>query len=274
MNTFDDETLRRIIEEELRACLQERPGRRELAQSPQRPGPGLLVLCTGPWMDATALMPQLRELASTFSLTFILSASFQEQKGEEELRQHVGTSGRILSRLTQETITQEVGAHPLLVVAPLSSNTLAKVALGVHDSVPSRVIFEALRQAKVVVAIPPPARPEGNGTPGSGYPRTPFEFHNGRSQYLRTVANWGIRFVDSDRLLSEVRQAMSEDGMGSVRKRLFSDRRPKKRTVITREDVQQIILEGKREIQISPNAIVTDVAKELAASAGIQIIVR
>ncbi len=274
MNNLNDETLRRIIEEELRACLQERPGHREASQPSRRPRAGLLVLCTGPWMDATPLVPQLRELASAFSLTFILSASFQEQGGEEELRQRVGTSVRILFRLTHEALRQEVAAHPLLVVAPLSSNTLAKVALGVHDSVPSRVIFEALRQHKPVVAIPPPAAPGSNGAFGSDYPRSPLEFHNGRPQYLRTVANWGIQFVDSDKLLAEVRQTMSQDDVHAARKRPSSDRRPKKRTIITKEDVQQIILEGKRELQISPDTILTDVAKELAVSAGIQIIVR
>lgn len=274
MNNLNDETLRRIIEEELRACLQERPGHGEAPQSPRRPEAALLVLCTGPWKDAAPLVPQLRELASVFSLTFILSASFQEQGGEEELRQRVGTSVRILSRLTHEALRQEVATHPLLVVAPLSSNTLAKVALGVHDSVPSRVIFEALCQNKPVVAIPPQAGPVSNGASGSDYPRMPSEFHNGRPQYLRTVANWGIRFVDSDKLLAEVRQTMSQDGELGARKRRSSDRRPKKRTIITKEDVQQVILEGKRELQISPYTILTDVAKELAASAGIQIIVR
>lgn len=273
MNNLNDETLRRIIEEELRACLQERPGHREASQ-PRRPEAALLVLCTGPWKDATPLVSQLRELAGVFSSTFIMSASFQEQGGEEELRQRVGTSVRILSRLTHEALRQEVAAHPLLVVAPLSSNTLAKVALGVHDSVPSRVIFEALRQHKPVVAIPPPAGPGSNGAFASDYPRSPFEFHNGRPQYLRTVANWGIRFVESEELLAEVRQTISEDGVHAARKRPLSDRPPKKRTIITKEDVQQIILEGKRELQISPDTILTDVAKELAASAGIQIIVR
>ena len=80
--------------------------------------------------------------------------------------------------------------------------------------------------------------------------------------------------MDSDKLLAEVQQTMSQDGELGARKCRSSDRRQKKRTIITKEDVQQVILEGKRELQISPDTILTDVAKELAASAGIQIIVR
>ena len=83
-----------------------------------------------------------------------------------------------------------------------------------------------------------------------------------------------VTTLPGEELLAEVRQTISEDGVLAARKHPLSDRPPKKRTIITKEDVQQIILEGKRELQISPDTILTDVAKELAASAGIQIIVR
>jgi hypothetical protein len=274
MNSINDEILRKIIQEELRAVLQVRRGSRDVPQSRREPEAALLVLCTGPWKEAVALVPRLKELAGAFALTFILSDSFQEQGGKEELRQRTAPSVRIISQLTHEGIKQEVTTHPLLVVAPLSSNTLAKVALGVHDSVPTRVIFEALRQRKPVVAVPPPPPLSSTEAAGSDFPRTPFQFQNGRSLYLRTVANWGVQFVDSDKLAAEVRNAILQTGRPGARKRPSADRPLYRHPIITREDIQQLILEGKRELHVTPDTVVTDVAKELAASTGIQIIVR
>jgi len=225
------------------------PNQHEPGCAPLKP---LLVCCrpepgrpTDPWEELPAV-PGL----SPWEVALSHSAQ------EAGLLRRLAPQARVFCSHEADELIGGLGRFDLVVVSPLSLNTLAKLALGLRDSFPSRLLAEAA----------------GRGLPllldGRAVPAPDASFNPHLIKIYRR--HW-------DQLLGGTIREFTPDTLAAAVAAVIRTRRAAERmvpatgrAVITRDDV--LLAEAALQpIRIPRGALVTDLAREEAAARGISL---
>lgn len=217
-------------------------------------GKPLLVLITGHETPGADFMAQVKSLSGQgFRPVFAVSRTASENAVSFE-----GAS--ILSHEENEAKVRDTARQAVALVAPhLSANTAAKAALGIRDSLPSQLLGYMLEQGKPVCIG---AAPQAMQAASPGYQR----LQNG---HLSTLQQMGVRFVEKG--IAECVSELFRPVMNETPERLAKQKPALKREFVTAEDVWAAQSRGAKELVHGANAVVTDQAREYAASRGITL---
>ena len=242
-----------------------------------RPRWPVLFLATGDVAPSEAAIESFRALTALgIEASLIRSHSFAQVWSNQALRARLGAVS-LLDDLGADIIAGLPDHFPLLCVLTLSDNTVVKTILGLRDAVPPRVLRVFLERGWPVVAagVPPARLALDEGAPVFwGLPLTVRQW---LFEGYRTLEQWGVEFVEDERLTEAVRRSLF--GPASPFERATRSTNPKgnaaepsQRAFITADDVRAVRARGERQILVSHDATVTDEARESARRWGILLL--
>ena len=142
-----------------------------------------------------------------------------------------------------------------IVIPTLSCAMAAKLSLGMADTPCAYLVFQALLQGKRVVAT-------SDGFEISDESEIPPEMSKLGQDYIKTLSDFGVQFVATDQLgktvLSDGTHHFTPDSVG-------------RRNVITASVIDGLA-SGVREFRYTNPAIITPLARDLAARKGIRLV--
>ena len=258
------ERLRAQIRDAVVAVLRKRDAVGQPAAG-QAASKSVIVLFMGDQMPAAEFFAQVGTLAGQgYRILAALSQSFSQFHGTSILGKLPKGAGLILA--DNEAQQHDAVRNSEALLAPgLSTNTAAKVALGIEDSVPSRLIRAMLVTGKPVCV----------GTDMVGHrqlmqdhmPGAPPAVVRIAEDHLHTVQQMGVRFTPGN-LAGCVTEILRPE-VNDTPERLSRQKPSAKRVFVTAEDVWEATSRGQKEMLVEPGAVVTDQAREYAASRGV-----
>jgi len=258
---MERDQLREIVAEQVRRAL-----RGELpASEPEadRALPTIVAVFCGGHAGLQAALPQMRLVAARAQVVALLSRAAKEVIGEDRLTREAGAREVVLS---EGAVDPRQLAHraDVLVVAQLTHNTLAKIALGISDTPASNTVLHALLAGKPVVVAKDGVDPSLAGCEQcAGGADTSRDLLMLYDEYLGRLAAFGCRVVRAEQLA----QATTEALAGALPRRA---REGSGRRVITEEDVVRASRRGE-SVDVT-GAIVTALARDTAQQLGVALI--
>ena len=137
---------------------------------------------------------------------------------------------------------------------------MARTALGLGDDFGALLILQALSSATPVLAIRSKLLPSDSIAPLPNSPQALIR------QYEKTLGDWGVRWINEERIFPLMEQLM-EDPLTGLEKKELRRNNPK-RIIVTGEDVEERIRRGERQWVLPADAIITSVAQETAEKKG------
>jgi hypothetical protein len=266
----DLEKLRAQIRDVVVAVLRRREQAGSLSPSgsalPKATGRSLIVLFTGDQLPADEFFANVATLAGQgYAVIAALSHSFQQVHRSAVM-------AKLPKGATELTGDESAENHwsrtaEALVAPHLSSNTVAKLALGIQDSLPSRLLREMLAIGKpVCVATDLVGHRELQQNRAPGAP--PALVRIGED-HLHTVQQMGVRFAAGN--IASCLTEILRPEINETPERLAKSKPTAKREFVTAEDVWTAMSKGHKDFLYPRNAIVTDQAREYAQSRGITL---
>jgi len=247
--------------------------RRQIAEMLQPRWPALF-LATGDEPPSEATIESFRALTALgIEASLVRSHSFAQVWSSQILRARLG-GVKLLDKLGVDEIGCLPDRFPILCVLTLSANTVAKAILGLRDALPPRVLRAFLERGQpVVVAGLPPQRMALDGGI-TGFWELPLAVRQWLFEGYRTLEQWGVEFVECERLAEAVRRRLFGPGVPSQPASHPGGEADKlsMRVFITADDVRTAWARGERQIQVPRDGAVTDEAREFARRWGILIV--
>lgn len=164
---------------------------------------------------------------------------------------------RVFCQTDCEHLTLRLNSYDLMIVAPLSLNTLAKFALGIRDSFPAELLWQFSCLGKPIL-LGEECLPDEKQSMNPHLTRI-------YRQHWQTVIGGTVAGFNDDNL--------SEKAQKLIRAKMVASRQPiaSERVFITRDDVI-VAAESLEPMRVPGNAIVTDMAREEASARGVIII--
>ncbi len=185
---------------------------------------------------------------------YAVSRSAAETGGARE----AGRRGRAWGVHDLEILLNRMGLYDLVVVQPLSLNSLAKIALGIRDSLPATLVQTALASGKPVFI----SRSTIDAATAGGHPHLVKLYR----RYWNDVVDGMVTAFAPDSL-GETLEAWFRRRRKLTR--LASKRQPG-RAVITRDEVREA-WQAMVPLIIPRDSLLTDLAREEAAALGVDI---
>jgi len=252
------ESLRRLIERVVDEVLAEH---RVAGGEPPAPRP--VVLLTGTTDGLEAALHQIRRLEEEMGpVRAVLSETFRELVSAESFSQDTGVAEVITSLSAPEAEALASGTS-VLVVASLSVNSLAKMALGLADSVPA-CLWQAARLAGIPLIVAEPVRPL---TESSRPDLSPLRAQQ-REERLSALRADGAEVIRGCEIFTHVQRRLREHGDPVAAKRA---RLQGPRPIVTVEDVERAHRRGMKSWQVEDNTIVTAAAWDRARDLGLEM---
>jgi len=292
MTSLPRESLESLIRETLLQVLAEWGGRAP-APAGEAPASGarpVLALLTGGEGGWNALKLSLRVLAGRRPLHLVASEGFAARYGEprallaelDDLRLPLSDRPSL-----SQALALLDGACAL--AAPLMTRTLAaKISLGITDSAPSALLFQALTRGVPVIASLEELRPSAWTAPPALL-QGPSSLPHLLESYAQRLTAWGVKWTRVENLATAVEEALirlappappvalaasappsgGSPGPGGA----FSAAPPaaSARRFYVREDLRAMLDRGERRLDLSPYDVITPEAEEFAAAHGIEI---
>ncbi|OIP06325.1 MAG: hypothetical protein AUJ96_09380 [Armatimonadetes bacterium CG2_30_66_41] len=231
---------------------------------PAGAGKPVVALFTGATANADAALKQMASLAPrNVRITAVLSHSAEQLLGQERLRQ-AGCFDSFCAPSDLTAATEAVSACSLLVVPTLTSNTAAKVALGLLDSVPAQLIVQALAAGKPVIAAGDDADPRSGTWRYAGLAEQAPSLADLLKNHLNTLQRHGVRVVPLEELCDSCLAALNDPTGRNLRAAT------KPRAIITTDDVEKAA--GRGHLRVGAEAIVTHAARELAIELDVELV--
>lgn len=167
------------------------------------------------------------------------------------------------------------GAKAILIFQP-SLPFLAGIVTGAGNDAVSMRLMQTLVSGKPVLGIGgksviQPFEPEGKLSEGSAA-ATAARAREGLEslyrQYARTLGGWGVDWVEPEELYKFIERHM---GGAPAPEKSSSAPAAKQRLIITGDDVMERIRRGEKDLPLPPDAIITDIAREIAEKHGIKM---
>jgi hypothetical protein len=211
----------------------------------------LLIFCFPEF--GTAGTPDDWESASFLGdLEIAVSRSAQERGFLKRL----AGKWRVHCESEAEALFLRIGGFDFVVVSPLSLNTLAKFALGIRDSFPTRILGIAADKG-IPILLDSSAVPPGDSIMNPHLAKV-------YRRHWENIRGGTVSEFKADTFAETVNAIRRS--RGALDHELFSSRRP----VVTRDDVI-LAAQAMKPISVPRGAIVTALAEEEARSRGIPI---
>ena len=212
-----------------------------------------LLLCCLPEMGQ---QPDhaLASLPPIFSRAEIALSYSAQQRGW--LRSLAGTC-KVYCQADAERLILKLATYDLLIVNPLSLNTLAKFALGLRDSFPAELLWQFSQLGRPIL-LSEEALPDDSSAMNPHLVRI-------YRQHWQTVTGGSVSGFNSENL--------AEKAARMIRAKSVIKGQPiaGARVFITRDDVI-VASESLEPLRVPSNAVITDVAREEAAARGVIIV--
>ncbi len=213
----------------------------------------LVIYCSPE--DGAYLAPEKLELPEAVEQVDVALSFSANSKG---WGRNISKNFRVYCDIDQDHLLLKLKSYDLFLLFPLSLNTLAKFALGIRDSFPTKLLGKAIELNKPILLFE-------DGIPKQDTPINPHFLRIYR-KYWEDIIGSNIKGFNLDNL-SETIARIIRGKQNHNRSILESN----SRQFLTREDVL-IAADSLEPIKVPHNAIITDVAKETASELGIQII--
>lgn len=241
--------------------------KREAAPTSPPTGKSVIVLFTSDQLPGDDFFAQISSLASQgYRTVAALSHSFTQFHGTSVMDRLPKGAGLLQADSEIQHRNAMLTADALL--APLlSSNTAAKIALGIEDSLPSRLVRGMLATGKPVCIgtdLPGHRQMLLDHTPGA-----PPAIVRVAEDHLHSVQQMGVRFASGN--LAGCLTDILRPEVNETPERLARQKSPAKREFVTAEDVWNAMSRGQKELLYGRGAVITDEAHEYAASRGIAL---
>lgn len=164
---------------------------------------------------------------------------------------------RVWNEADEAGLILRLNSYDLLLVHPLSLNSLAKFALGIQDSFPSRIFFEAAALGKPILL-------NDQFVPGLDNEMNPHLVRIYRQHWERILSGTVAAFN-----LDNLEETATRILRHRSRQNVFNQ--SANRRFITREDII-LAAESLEPLRLPTDAIVTDLAREEAKARGVIII--
>ncbi|GAB6171800.1 hypothetical protein JCM15765_12780 [Paradesulfitobacterium aromaticivorans] len=242
-------------------------------------GEEVLVLITAGHSIWPKVSYKLREMRNRgLRLNPVLSEAAKNMFDSQELRSVFG--GRSASSLYEEKDVSErpnplemIKRSAAIILPTLTMNTVAKLALGIQDTLITQLTAWALLQNKPVVAVSNAANPNSAELSKLGFAFKSKSQSEVCLSHLEKLSSYGIQLVDADYLLPAVLQAVGRDPINPTVANAMSASDPLKPLVVegalTREKVLRAV--GLCYREIVAKGVVTPLAKETASEHNIRI---
>ena len=250
-NQIDELSLRILIREVLLEYLQQRR---------------VLVLFTGALVGSEDAIASLRQLASAgVQLDAVFTPSAKRVIPEHFFE------GLPLNDVT----TNLVSDHRVLVVPTMTTNTVAKLAHGITDTLATNVISEFIMLNRPIVAAKDAADPDAPEK-RAWFPTMPEAYAKMLRTNLATVASFGVHFCQAQDLARDTLAALDGPPRG-----VMSNNAPMPagvvpvvidKAVVGSRDLR--VLEPGSRVHIAPSTIVTAMARDYAKANQIALEVR
>ncbi|MGI8906060.1 MAG: hypothetical protein ACR2IE_06175 [Candidatus Sumerlaeaceae bacterium] len=258
------ERLRAQIREVVIAVLRRREAQGAAGQAGPE-GRTLIVLFTLDLMPGDDFFAEVASLAGQgYRIVAAPSHTFSQFHGNSVLEKLPKGTG-LLQANDEKQQSDAVRSADALIAAFVSTNTASKVAAGIEDSMPSRLIRGMLMSGKpVCVATDLSAHRQmiQDGAPGAAHAIVRVA-----DDHLHKLQQMGVRFT-SGNLASCIAEIFRPE-INETPERLAKQRMAPKRQFITAEDVWNAMSRGQKELLYTPGTVITDEAREYAASRGI-----
>jgi hypothetical protein len=260
---MNQDRLRRIVAEQVRRAL-----RSEAAVDARPPAPEgartvVAVFCGGRGGLPTALA-QVSGIAELARVVAVLTPAAKEIIGEDRLRREARV---------HEIVLPDGGVSPwelieraeVVLVAQLTRTTLAKIGLGLSDSLASTLVLNALWSGKPVIVAKDGVDPDLAARDGAGAADTPRALVRVYDEYLDHLEAFGCHVIPAAQIGDTVIPLLT--GREPTRERPLQSRR-----VITEEDVRRAARRGE-SIDVT-RSVVTPLARDAAAELGVDLVER
>lgn len=226
----------------------------------------VLVLFTGALVGSEDAMQQLRILADA---NVHLDAIFTPS-AKRVIPEH------FYADLPLHDVTKNlVSDHRVLVVPTLTTNTVAKLAHGITDSMATNVMSEFIMLNRPIIAAHDAANPD-KPEKTAWFPTMPAAWAAMLRQNLETVASFGVHLCDAQDLATQTLAVLEAPAVGvmsngagvpaGVVPIVFD------KAVLGRHDLA--VLEPGSRVHLKPSTIVTSLARDYAHQRGIALEVR
>ena len=228
-----------------------------------------VVLFSGRRYPSDAFFEQLNALAADGAeFKIVPSLSFHALRGEWLAAQNLPSSGYLLAPpLSENDLTALGKTADALLIGTLSPQSAAKATAGIEDSIPSFLIRFFLEQGKPVIVAEDSAELRQTAVP----PAAPPRLRRLAEDAYHGLSEMGIRFCEPRHLQKAVHEAFYTP-INETPERLAKVKPSVSREFITSEDVWKAASQGKRELLVSPNTVITDEARDHARRLGVEIL--
>ena len=257
---MNDDQLRQLVTEHVRRALQ--------ADGPPAPappvtdGPAVIALFCGGRGGLSTALAQTKTLAQQAPVVGVLTPAAKETIGEERLRKEGGIS-EVIGPDSGVSLWGLVDRTEPLLVAQLTRTTLAKVALGLGDSLAAALALNTLWAGKPVVVARDGVDPDLAARDPERVGDAPLELVRLYAGYLARLEALGCDVIPAERIADTVLALRS--GRETRTERPLASRR-----VITEEDIRRAARRGEA-ISIT-GAIVTPLARDVAADLDVELL--
>lgn len=213
-----------------------------------------LVLVCQPEKQAQTQNSAGIELPAIFAKPDIALSYSAQQHG---WLRRLAVEHRVFCHNDCESLVLRLNSYDLMIVCPLSLNTLAKFALGLRDSFPAELLWQFAELGKPILLAE-------DGLPDEATAMNPHLVKIYR-RYWQTITSGTISGFSPDNLASKATRL--------IRAKALANRQtnPTGRVFITRDDII-LASESLEPLRVPYNAIVTDVAREEAESRNVTIV--
>lgn len=247
---------------------------RRLGEAPQTPPPfsqkvSALAVFTGGLLGLEESLAQVKTLQTRgFSFTVLLSAAAETVIGLERIQAQLGRDVKIMTGRSPYP-GKELREAELVLIPVLTQNTAAKIAATQADSLCSTVIMQALMMGKPVVAASNAADPQDGSRKEKNMGKAAPALLEKLRENLETISLYGVQLVAASELA-----AACEGSCGKAAQQKTNVAKPavkerEKRTVLDAKAVQEALAQGVQILSLSPQTIITPLARDMARDAHI-----
>jgi hypothetical protein len=264
---FSEEQLRTLVRETVVRVLSEFENG---TQAPLRVATRkhLALLFSGAREPDDAVFDHCAALAARgHTLSVVASQSYAVLVGLERARIRLRGAQEFIENAGEAALHTLSNQCDALIIASLSLNSAAKIAVGIADSIPTRLVSYFVEQGKPVIVALDLATVRQFCF---GQAVVPPRLVRAAEDHFHALEQLGLRFVPPSELEAAVDEAFHVP-VNETPQRLARVRPQKRRQFITAEDVWRAASRGAKELVHEPDAIITDEARDSAQRYGIHL---
>jgi hypothetical protein len=212
---------------------------------------------------AISSMGKLRD--SGYQLTVVMSKAAEYLVGKERIEREVKPQNLMIGDC-YEGAQDLVRNSDVVIVPNLTQNTLAKIAVGIQDDVPSMLLWQFLLQSVRVIVNTDSIRHAWFSIDGNAKMKKVMEGH------IKTVADFGAVMIDHHDYVSLLMKPALPTVQGNRGHRSDSKNPASAPPRVITESWLRELSAVSRQLVLEKGMIITPLAKDLARTLGIELV--